>query len=416
MYPASLRSGSLCRRLRRLALGVPATLLAVLAAGCGGPPAPKKANRTAEVVVTRPITDEVTDYQDFTGRLTAIKTVEIKARVSGYVKTVNFKEGDVVREGDLLFDIDPFTYAADLKQAEANLRLAEADANLQQKLARRAEDLYARKAMSREDYETAQATYEKSLANVGSVKAARDKAKLYVDYLKVRAPVTGRISYRYVDPGNLVVADSTLLTTIVTEDPLYAYFDVDERTFVELAGPSSKGKTSWFLKLHFPVLMRLATEDEFTHVGTTDFLDNRVNASTGTIRMRGVFKNDQGYLKSGLFVRIRLPVGQPYPALLVPDEALQSDQGRKFLYVVTPKNTVEYRRVTLGQAVKGLRVIATGLKAGERVVITGQQRVRQGAQVKVKEKAPPPRPRSALTRLLAQYRVKTAPQAVARKE
>src|SRR5262249_42616921 len=150
--------------------------------------------------------------------------------------------------------------------------------------------------------------------------------------------VNGRISRRYVDPGNLVNADNTILTTIVTESPMYAYFDVDERTYLDLAGPAVPGQSSWLSGLQFPVLMRLANEQEYTHVGTVHFVDNRVVANTGTIRMRGVFDNPKAYLKSGLFVRIRLPIGSPYQALLIPDEALLSDQGRKYLYVVNDKN------------------------------------------------------------------------------
>src|SRR5262249_32291710 len=196
-----------------------------------------------------PVSSKVTDYQDFTGRVTAIKTVEIRARVSGYVNEVAFKDGDYVHKGDLLFQIDPRSYVADLNQAKANLKLARADANLQQKIATRAEDLYSRKAISREDYETAQATFEKAQANVRAVEETRARAQLYVDYTRVTAPLDGRISYRNVDPGNLIVADTTPLTTIVTEDPQYIYFDVDERTFVELSESAAKGKTPWFAKL-----------------------------------------------------------------------------------------------------------------------------------------------------------------------
>jgi RND family efflux transporter MFP subunit len=374
--------------------------LIVIAAGCNQAPPPKRV-KPVDVVVTTPIRDQVTDYQDFTGRLSAIPTVEIRARVSGYVLSAPFQEGDFVHQGQLLFLIDPFTYKADLNQAEANLKLALADQNLEQKLANRAEELFARKAIAKEEYETTLASLEKSKASVGAMRAARKKAALYMEYTRVNAPVSGRVSSRNVDPGNLIVADNTVLTTIVAEDPLYAYFDVDERTYVDLAESSHQGKASWFKKLQFPVLMRLATEDDFTHLGSADFIDNRVNANTGTIRMRGVFQNDKGYLKPGLFVRIRLPIGNPYRAMLIPDEALQSDQGKKFVYVVDAKGHVSRHYVKLGQAVKGLRVIQQGLKMGERVIIIGQQRVRENAQVKAKLQPPPKPPGSPLAKLLA---------------
>jgi RND family efflux transporter MFP subunit len=382
-------------------LGVSAALLtAILAAGCGNNQPAARGNKSVEVVVTTPITDTVTDYQDFTGRLSAVKTVEIRARVTGYVQEAPFKEGDVVHEGDLLFQIDPRTYQADLNQAKANLNLAAADHNLQEKNSERARRLIGSSAMAREDYETTVAAADKAKATVESMEAMRDRAKLYVDYTHVTAPLTGRISRRFVDPGNLVNADNTVLTTIVTENPLYAYFDVDERTYLDLKESAAPGQSSWFSGLHFPVLMRLANEEEFLHAGIVDFIDNQVSGTSGTIRMRGVFTNDKNSLKAGLFVRIRLPIGIPYKAFLIPDEALQSDQGRKCVYVVNDKNEVVYRTVKLGQAIHGLRVIKEGVAAGERVIVSGMQKVRPGAQVEVKMEPPPKKPDSPLGKLL----------------
>jgi RND family efflux transporter MFP subunit len=390
------------RLLTWLGGGVAVLLAAVLATGCThkGPAGP--AAKKPEVTVTTPITDTVADYQDFTGRLSAVKTVDLRARVTGYVKSAHFKEGDPVKEGDVLFEIDPRSYDADLNQAEANLKLAQADSNLQQKNAQRAQRMYSDKAMAREDYETAFATAEKARATVKSMEAARDRAQLYVNYTKVVSPVNGRISYRYVDPGNLVNADNTVLTSIVTEDPLWAYFDVDERTFLDLGTAthtSTEGKR--FADLNFPVLMRLANETEFTRAGVIDFVDNRVAAATGTVRMRGVFKNPDGLLKPGLFVRIRLPLGQPYESLLIPDEALLSDQGKSYVFVVDAQDKVKYQPVELGQALEGMRVIKSGLKKGERVITIGQQRVRAGMPVEVKVEPPPRAPESKLAKLLS---------------
>jgi RND family efflux transporter MFP subunit len=331
----------------------------------------------------------------------------------------------------LLFQIDDRPYATDLNQAEANYRLAVADRNLMEKNAERARRLWASKSMAREDVDTAIAAFEKAGAAVVAADAAREKAQLYLNYTRVlweqdkptaadkdgtRAPMTGRISRRFVDPGNLVLADNTVLTTIVTENPMYAYFDVDERTYLDLLATSgmssaTKAREAWASGARLPVLMRLANETEFEKdkVGFVDFIDNRVIANTGTVRMRGVFQNPTGLLKAGLFVRIRLPIGAPYDAVLIPDEAVQNDQERKYVFVVNAKNEVEYRSVKLGQPVGDLRVIRPpekgkegkeGLTREDRVLIAGMQRVRNGSQVEVEEKAPPAPPGMALVRLL----------------
>jgi RND family efflux transporter MFP subunit len=376
-------------------------LASLLGAGCNQAATAPRGQKSVEVVVTTPITGEVTDYQDFTGRLDALKTVDIRARASGFVMEAPFKEGDFVHEGDLLFQIDRRPYQATLNQAEANLKVAKADRNLQEKNAQRARVLIGSKSIAREDYDTILATSEKAAATVGAIEAARDLAELNLSYTRVTAPLSGRISRRFVDPGNLVTADTTILTTMVSDNPLYAYFDVDERTYLDLVGPAKSGQGSWLTELRFPVLMRTANEDQFTHSGIVNFIDNRVSATSGTIRLRGVFDNPTGVLKPGLFVRIRLPMGTPYQAVLIPDEAIMSDQGRKFVYVVNDKNEVEYRAVDLGQEVQGLRVIKKHLALGERVIVSGMQRVRQKAVVDVKMKDPPKPPDSPLGRLLA---------------
>jgi RND family efflux transporter MFP subunit len=373
----------------------------VLVAGCNQARPAARENKAIEVDVTTPIVDAVADYQDFTGRLEALKSVDIRARVSGFVMEVPFKEGDLVHEGDLLFQIDRRPYQAALNQAVANLKVAEADRTLQEKNARRAKVMIGGHSISSEDYETILATHEKSRATVGAMEAMRDLAQLNLDYTKVVAPLTGRVSRRYVDPGNLINADNTLLTTVVSDNPLYAYFDVDERTYLDLVESTKSRESSWLSTLQFPVLMSLANEaNTFTHKGLVNFIDNRVSSTTGTIRMRGVFENPTGTLKPGLFVRIRLPIGTPYNAVLIPDEALLSDQGRKYVYIVNSNNQAVYRNVTLGQEIQGLRVIKTGVSKGERVIVTGMQRVRRDAQVKMTEKAPPKPPGSPLAKLL----------------
>jgi RND family efflux transporter MFP subunit len=457
--PAPAGGPARWRRWRRLGAGVPVVLLgALLAAGCGRAPAAPGAKAIA-VVVTRPITDEVADYQDFTGRLDAVKTVDIRARVSGYVENAPFKEGDLVREGDLLFQIDPRPYKAALDAAQAQLASAEAQIGVNEANLEQARVTYARARASgasatgleldqnRAQQQAAQANLTLARANLGKAKADLDTAKLNFEWSTVRAPLDGRISRRYVDPGNLVNADNTVLTTVVTEGRLYAYFDVDERTFLDLKassltdqgsspgggpfpgipvsgvsalglGASSQGQgpllTSPALlpgRSRLPVLMRLANETEFVRAGAVDFVDNRVIATTGTVRMRGVFQDPKGALKPGLFVRIRLPVGKPYPALLIPAEALLSDQDKDYVYVVKAvakkddgtqetKDVVEYRPVELGLALQGLRVVKKGLSEGERVIVSGMQRVRPEAQVQAKMQEPPRPPGSPLVKLL----------------
>jgi membrane fusion protein, multidrug efflux system len=383
---------------------------ALLLAGCDNAAAPVQGGKPVKVEVTKPIVGEVTDYQDFTGRLEAVKTVDIRARVSGYVTEAPFREGEMVKEGDLLFQIDPRPYHADLEQAEANVRQAEADRKLHEKVVHRSQQLIGTNSISREEYEQAKAAFEKAAATVGAMEAVRERARLYLDYTKVTAPASGRVGRHLVDPGNLVTADATHLTTIMTIQPMYAYFDVDERTYLDLLSAVSAKHGDKSEGLHFPVLMRLSNEDDFIRVGKVDFIDNHVTATTGTVRMRGVFDNPGEILKPGLFVRIRLPISNPYKAILVPDEAVLTDQGRKYVWVVNAKNEVEYRTVKIGQAIKDLRVVRPaekgkeakeGLTGTERIIISGMQRVRPGVKVAAEEQPPPVPPQSPLVRLLA---------------
>lgn len=423
----------------RIGFGLLAALLATAAAvGCKGAPMAKK-SKTVEVVVAKPVVGEITDFQDFTGRMDALKSVDIRPRVSGYITDAPFVEGDLVKEGDTLFQIDKRPYEHDLHQAEANLKQAEADAVLQNRRAQRGLTLVRSNsnAITVEDYDQLVAARDKAIATVGSMRAALDRAKLNLEFTKVVAPplrdddgkpLVGRVSRRMVDPGNLVNADQSILTSLVSIDPMYAYFDVDERTYLELAEITGNRSNSWFSVERFPVLMRLANEEKFRQKGYVNFLDNRLNANTGTVRMRGVFTNPNGVLKSGLFVRIRLPKGEPQKMLLIPSEAVLSDQGRKYVYVLRKDKdssevgeTVKYLNVRLGQSLGGLHAVISEkedekeddpknpdqLKSYDKIIVSGMQRVKADVVVQIKEEQTREAPQSPLTKILRESRETT---------
>jgi RND family efflux transporter MFP subunit len=350
-----------------------------------------------EVAVAQPVARKVTDYETFTGRTDAVSTVEVRARVTGYLDKAVFREGAQVKQGDLLFEIDPRPYQADLNLGEANLKQAEAERALQEQTAARLKKLMAAGSIAKEEYDQGIAAVDKARATVAALQAAADKARLFLTWTKVVAPITGRISRRQLDPGNLVTADTTILATIVSQDPMYVYFDIDETTALRLwrfareakAKPPAEGET--------PAYMGLADEEGFPHRGIVNFMDNRVNADTGTIRARVIFANADGMLSPGLFARIRLALGAPRQALLVPEKAIRSDQGLKFVYVVDNEDKVEYRRVHLGAMHDGLRIIEEGLKPDERVVHSAATRVKPGMTVRPRMVPPPatnsPKPR-----------------------
>ncbi len=357
----------------------------LVVAGCGhaegqhggGPPMMQE----QEVEVCVPVAKQVTDYEYFPGRTDAVNSIDIRARVTGYLDKVNFKEGMNVKQGDLLFQIDPRPYQSSLANAQAGLVQAEAHLKRLELDYNRAVDLLPRHAIGREEFDKISGDRAEAQAAVGVAKANRQMAALNMEFTQVRAPISGRISRRNIDPGNLVKADDTVLTSIVSLDPMYAYFDLDERTTLRLQQLIKEGKLD-LLHGKIPVQMGTANDADFPQSGIIDFADNRVDPDTGTWRLRGRFDNPYHLISSGLFVRIRLPVGDPFRAILIPEQAIGTDQGQKFVYVVNGHNQVEYRRVKVGQFQDGLRVISGNLKEGEKVVVSGLQRVREGAQVK----------------------------------
>ncbi len=336
------------------------------------------------VKVSPPVEKEVADYVEFSGQTAAVKTVEVRARVWGYLESVNFKEGALVKKGDVLFQIDPRPYKALVDQAKAKIKQDEAQLAHNKATFQRIEQLRAKGAASQEEYDKSLADRAAMEATLLADKADLETKKLDLDFTRIEAPISGRISRFEVTEGNVVQSGQnggTLLTTIVSVDPIYLYFEVDERTMLQTRRMIQEGAMKSAQETSVPVFVGLVDEEGFPHEGVINFLDNRVDPSTGTLRVRGVLANPDGLLSPGLFVRVHLPLGSPRRSLLVPEQALGSDQGQKFLYVVNDANEVNYRPVKVGRLYDGLRVIEQGLAKGERVVVNGLQRVRPGAKV-----------------------------------
>jgi RND family efflux transporter MFP subunit len=341
----------------------------------------KQALNAPTVLVSEPVIRSETEYEEFTGMTQAKQTIEIRAHVSGYLDKANFLEGALVKKDEVLFEIDPRTFEADLAQAEANLVQAEAKAERTSLDLNRNEKLAARGIVSQEDFNKFRGDQKEAEAAVGSARAARDRARLNLEYTKVKTIISGRVSKRMIDPGNMVKADETPLTTVVSLDPIFAYFDVDEGTELRLRRLVLNGKLDSLSDPKMSVELGLADEDSYPHKGLVDFSDNQLDPNTGTLRMRGVFSNSDGLLAPGRFVRVRIPLGAPHQALLVAEQAIGRDQNQKYVYVVDADNNVEYRRVKVGRLYDGLREVVDGLKPGEKVVVNGLQRIRPKVKV-----------------------------------
>ena len=373
-------------------VGLLACLLA--APGCVKPvqpaaaAAPAAAPKPPEVFVDLPVSGEVTDFEDFTGRTVASKTIDIRARVTGYLNKINFKEreGQDVEAGFVLFEIDPRPYEAEVERAKASLHQAKSHLKRIELDYARAKQTRAKQVITQEQFDQVQGDRNEAMASIEVAQADLDLAELNLSFTKVRAPIAGRVSRTQLDQGNLVKADDTILTTVVAMDPMYAYFEVDERTMLRLQRYRDEGRVnlSGDLTGALPVKMGLADEDGYPHDGVVNFVDNRLDPATGTLQLRGLFDNKKRMLSPGMFVRVRLPIGDPYRALLVSEKALGTDQGQKFVYVIDAENKAQYRRVEVGKLQNARRVVLKGLAEGERVVVSGLQRVRPGAVVEPK--------------------------------
>jgi RND family efflux transporter MFP subunit len=369
-----------------------AVLLAAALSGCGDKPAQQAAPAPPPVTVAHPTKRVVTDWDEFTGRFEAMEEVQVRARVGGFVDSIQFKDGDFVRPGDLLYVIDSRPFEAVALQADGQLADARGKAELARRELERALTLVTTSAVSEsivdQRRQTLQAAHAAEMQAEGALKAA----KLNVEFTHVMAPIAGRISRHLVSVGNLVQgADggATLLTAIVSLDPIYIYFDMDETTYLKYNKLGFEGKRPSSRDTANPVQVSLAGETKPSHDGKMDFIDNRMDVSTATLRSRAIIPNKDLSILPGQFGRVRLIGSAPYEALLLPDAAVATDQSRKIVFVVKADNTVEAREVTLGPLDEGLRVIREGLKAEDRVIVDGLQRARVGAKVTPQQHAAP---------------------------
>jgi RND family efflux transporter MFP subunit len=360
--------------------------LLILVSGCnrGGPPqgAPPPMEISVAVVPER----EITEWDEYTGRLEAVDTVEIRPQVSGLLDRVAFAEGKEVHKGDLLFQIDPRPFEAELARAQAAQEQARSSADLAKADLARGDRLLASHAVSQEEYDQRTAASRNAIAQQTSADAAVQVARLNLDYTRIRSPIDGRVGRAEVTRGNLVSggpgSQGTRLATVVSLSPMYAYFEAAEQDYLKYFDLARSGERPLSINTKNPVYLALGNETEYAHKGYMDFVDNRVNTATGTLMGRAVFQNPDHYLAPGMFVRVRLIGKGKYQGALINDRAIATDQDRKYVLVVGEGDKVEYRAIRTGPMDDGLRVVRDGVKAGDRVIVNGLQRVRPGMVVK----------------------------------
>lgn len=331
------------------------------------PPPPPEVS--AAPVLIKP----VSQWDNFNGRVEAVQSVQLRPRVSGYIDAVNYREGDEVRKGQVLFTIDDRSYRAALEQAKAELARARSQASLARSESGRSEKLIGTQAISREAWEQRRSAASQAQADVLAAEAAVDMAQLNLDFTRVTAPIDGRASRAMITTGNLVTAgdSASVLTTLVSQQQMYVYFDVDENTFLNYQAMARQGQQRHAL----PVEIALVGEQGFPHQGKIDFLDNQLTASTGTIRMRALLDNQQRQFTPGLFARVRLPGSAQFEAVLIDDKAVLTDQDRKYVYVVDGEGKAQRRDIQPGAMADGLRIVKSGLQSGDKVIIAGLQKV-----------------------------------------
>ena len=356
--------------------------------GCDNEPAASSASPPlAPVTVARPLQKVITEWDEYTGRFTAVASVEVRPRVSGFIDSIHFKDGQIVAQGDLLFVIDRRPYGLAVEQAKADVESAQAKLEIANLDVERARPLVLSQAVTAREFETRRSTQRNAASVVASLEAVLKQSELNLAWTEVRAPISGRISDRRVDAGNLVSGGqtgATLLTVIVSIDPIHFAFDASEADYLRYERLAATGARQSSRYVQNPVSVRLADENDYGHHGRMDFVDNVLNPKTGTIRGRAIFDNKDGRLTPGYFGRLRL-FGGKHDGLLLPDSAIASDQASKIVFAVADDGTVAAKRVELGPIVDGLRVIRSGLVPTDRIVIEGLQRARPGQKVKAED-------------------------------
>jgi multidrug efflux system membrane fusion protein len=370
-------------------------LLAVAATGCGRNAVQTKPALPA--VTVAPVEQkEVVERDEFTGRIEPVESVEIRPRVSGYIQEVKFQSGQMVKKGDLLFQIDPRWHQATFEQRQAEFQQAKVHLDNARREADRTTQLLANNAISLEESDARRSRCEESKSALLAAQAALDSARLDLEYTQVRAPIDGRVSRALLTEGNYIsgiAGAATMLTSIVSVDPVYVYADMDENSLLKFNTLANAKKLEANGDGRIPVELQLADEEDFPHQGYIESFDNRLNSDTGSILLRAVFPNADGRIVAGLFARIRLPLSERHPALLVEERAIGTDQAQKFVLTLTSTNTVAYRQIQLGPSFEGRRIVRSGLQPNEKVVVNGLQRVRPGmpvtAQTEVAEAGTP---------------------------
>lgn len=357
-----------------------ATIIGLLS-GCGSEPQETQMPAAPAVSVAEVVSEKLTEWDEFTGRIQAPDSVQLRPRVSGYIDFTAFEEGAFVEQDQPLFFIDNRPFKAEVKRLKADLIDAKSQLELATREYVRAQGLIKKNAISEELLDTRLAREQQAKARVESVTASLEIAKLNLSYTRVTAPISGRVSNALITKGNYVTAGQSILTTIVSTEEVYAYFDADEQTYLKYAELARKGERPSSRDTRNPVYMGLASDADFPYQGVIDFVDNRVNETTGTIRGRAIFDNQDGTLIPGLFARIKLVGSASFQGILIDDKAIGTDLTNKFVLVLDENSTVNYRPVVLGEKVNGLRIIKSGLEQGEKIVVNGLQRVRPGTPV-----------------------------------
>ncbi len=385
--------------MKNFFIGVGILSILLTAAGCKKKSAPQQAPLPVNVVTV--VEKEVNEWDEFTGRLEAVESVEIRPRVSGYITEIHFEAGAIIKKGDLLYVIDPRPYQADFDRAAAEFERTQAQLKLSQIELDRAKELRAKNTISASEFDQKAATYQGSSAAARSAEAAKNSAALNLEFTQIKSPIDGRVSDARITLGNLVqpgAGPESVLTTVISVDPIYAKVDADENAVLKYVKLSEQGKRVSARTAKIPAFIELGNETDFPHEGYIDFVDNRLDPGTGTIRARVVLKNwNPNFITPGFFARVRVAGATPYRAALIDDKVISSQQGLKYAFVVKPDNTVERRTLETGPLFEGKRIVKRGLKDGEKVVSTRLQMLQPGMSVTPLPEPPGPDTKATVT-------------------